>query len=51
MFLVDTADFHQIFLHIKQIIFRPSKSLSYIKKLEKSIDTIDSIDTSQQKYR
>ncbi len=34
----------------KQII-RPSESQPYIKKQEKSIDTIDSIDTLQQKYR
>ncbi len=36
----DTADFHQIFLHRKQII-RPSESQLYIKKPEKSIYTVD----------
>ncbi len=43
MFPADTADFYQIFL--------PSKSQPYIKKQEKSTDTMDSIDTMQQKYR
>ncbi len=47
MFPADTADFYQIFLHIKQII-RPFESQPYKKKQEKSIDTSD---TLQQKYR
>ncbi len=34
MFLADTADFYQIFLHIKQII-RTSESQPYIKKNKK----------------
>ncbi len=43
MFPMDTADLYQIFLHIKQII-RPSKLQFYIlKKQEKSIDSIDSL--------
>ncbi len=50
MFPADTADFYQILLHIKQIIHR-SESQPYIKIEEKSIDTINSIDTLQQKYR
>ncbi len=50
MFPVDTADFYQIFLHIKQII-RPSESQSYLKEQEKNINTINSIDTLPQKYR
>ncbi len=41
MFPADTANFYQIFLHIKQII-RPSESQPYLKKQEESIDTIDS---------
>ncbi len=44
MFPVYMADFCLIFLHIKQII-HPSKSQPHIKKQEKSVDTIDSIDT------
>ncbi len=40
MFPADTADFYQIFLHIKQII-RPSESQSYVKRTRKSIYTID----------
>ncbi len=40
MFPADTADFYQIFLHIKQII-RRSESQPYIKKQEKSIDNIN----------
>ncbi len=35
MFPADTADFYQIFLHIKQIIL-PSESQPYVKKQEKS---------------
>ncbi len=50
MFPVDTTDFCQTFLHIKQII-RPSESQPYTKKQENSIDTIDSSDNLQQKYR
>ncbi len=49
MFLGDTDDFYQIFLYKNQII-RPSESQSCIKNQEKSIDTVDSIDTLQQKY-
>ncbi len=48
MFPADTADFYQI-LHIKQII-HPPESQPYIKKHEKSINTINSIDTLQQMY-
>ncbi len=43
MFPADTADFYQIFLHIKQII-RPSESQPYITKQEKGINFV------QQKY-
>ncbi len=49
MFLVDMADFYQIFLHIKQIT-RPFKSQPYIKNQEKSINTIDSIDIKFFQY-
>ncbi len=58
MFPADTADFYQIFLHIKQII-RPSESQPYIffKKQKKvsivsilSSKSIDSIDTKFFQY-
>ncbi len=49
MFPVDTANFYQIFLHMKQIIC-PSEWQPYIKKQEKSIDTIGSIDTKFFRY-
>ncbi len=50
MFLVDTADFYQIFLHIKQIIC-PSESQPYIKKQEKYFDSIDNLEQNYRWYR